>query len=200
MDLSWTKIKELQSSIEHLEGLRNLRLRECSKLVSLPENMGNLKSLGYVNEERSGISQVPDSIADLNEIKSLSFAGCRGLVLPTLLSGLCSSTELDLKDCGITEIPQDIGSVSALEKMDLSGNNFENLPASMKQISRLRYLYLINCNMLQTLPELPLRLKLLEARNCKELQAAPIFARASIMSTRIRCIGAGNTIQTQTLP
>ncbi|KAH9778157.1 ADP-ribosyl cyclase/cyclic ADP-ribose hydrolase [Citrus sinensis] len=173
MDLSWTKIKELKSSIDHLEGLRNLKLRECSKLVSLPENLGSLKSLVYIEAERSAISQVPASIAHLNEVKSLSFAGCRNLVLPTLLSGLCSLTELDLKDCGIREIPQDIGSVFALEKIDLSGNNFETLPASMKQLSRLRYLYLINCYMLQTLPELPLRLKLLEARNCKQLRSLP---------------------------
>ncbi|KAH9722183.1 ADP-ribosyl cyclase/cyclic ADP-ribose hydrolase [Citrus sinensis] len=173
MDLSWTKIKELKSSIDHLERLRNLKLRECSKLVSLPENLGNLKSLVYIEAERSAISQVPASIARLNEVKSLSFAGCRSLVLPKLLSGLCSLTELDLKDSGITEIPQDIGSVFALEKIDLSGNNFETLPASMKQLSRLRYLYLMNCNMLQTLPELPLRLKLLEARNCKQLRSLP---------------------------
>lgn len=93
-----------------------MKLRECSKLVSLPENLGSLKSLVYIEAERSAISQVPASIAHLNEVKSLSFAGCRNLVLPTLLSGLCSLTELDLKDCGIREIPQDIGSVFALEK------------------------------------------------------------------------------------
>ncbi|KAK2640279.1 hypothetical protein Ddye_028074 [Dipteronia dyeriana] len=43
----------------------------------------------------------------------------------------------------------------------------------MKQLSNLRYLQVNNCNMLQSLTELPLSLKFLSASGCKQLQSIP---------------------------
>ncbi|KAJ0025651.1 hypothetical protein Pint_07340 [Pistacia integerrima] len=43
----------------------------------------------------------------------------------------------------------------------------------MKQFSGLKQLFLSNCNMLQSLPELPWSLSYLEAINCKQLQSLP---------------------------
>ncbi|KAH9724836.1 Disease resistance-like protein DSC1 [Citrus sinensis] len=173
IDLRETAIRNLPSSIEYLEGLRKLDLGDCSELASLPEKLENLKSLKYLNAEFSAIGQLPSSISDLNQLKKLKFSGCRGLVLPPLLSGLSSLTELHLTDCNITEIPPDIGSLSSIVWLALSGNHFERLPTSVKQLSQLRYLHLSNCNMLQSLPELPIYLVYLEAKNCKRLQTLP---------------------------
>ncbi|KAH9783028.1 Disease resistance-like protein DSC1 [Citrus sinensis] len=173
IDLESTAVKELPSSVEQLKGLRELILEDCSELSKLPENLGNLKSLKRLFAKRSAISKLPSSIAYLDEVIELSFHGCRGLVLPPILSGLSSLTKLDLSDCDVMEIPQDIGRASSLEILDISGNDFDSLPASIKQLSRLRELYLSNCSMLQSLPELPLRVKLLDASNCKQLQSLP---------------------------
>lgn len=170
--LDLTATKKLPSSIEHLEGLTNLSLRDCLKLHSLPENIGNVKSLENICAEGSTISQLPSSIADLNKLKEASFSGCKGLVLPPL-SGLSSVTKLDLSNCNITEIPQDIGHVSSLQSLDLRGNHFETLPASIKRLSQLRSLDLSKCIMLRSLPELPLRLNYLIANNCNQLQYLP---------------------------
>ncbi|KAJ4723598.1 Disease resistance protein [Melia azedarach] len=172
IDLVSTKIKELPSSIEHVEGLTKLRLSDCSELYSLPENLQKLKSLKLIRGENSAICQLPSSITDLDQLEKLSFSGCKGLVLPPL-SGISNFKELCLNDCDIREIPLDIGCLSSLERLYLRGNNFESLPTSIKQLSCLTSLHLSNCNMLQSLPELPLRLEFFEAKNCKQLQTLP---------------------------
>ncbi|KAH9780915.1 ADP-ribosyl cyclase/cyclic ADP-ribose hydrolase [Citrus sinensis] len=168
-----SNIKELPFSIENLEGLKQLKLTGCTKLGSLPENLGNLKSLERLDAGLLAIPQAPSSIVDLNKLETLSLFECRGLVLPPLLSGLSSLKKLELRDCEIMEIPPDIGSPSSLEILNLSGNNFESLPTSISQLSRLRWLYLANCIMLQSLPELPPLLVVLGASDCKRLQFLP---------------------------
>ncbi|KAK9205687.1 hypothetical protein WN943_015956 [Citrus x changshan-huyou] len=44
IDLRLTAIKELPSSVEHLEGLKELRMEYCHKLGKLPDNLGSLRS------------------------------------------------------------------------------------------------------------------------------------------------------------
>ncbi|ESR63258.1 hypothetical protein CICLE_v10013959mg, partial [Citrus x clementina] len=180
-----TRLKRLSTSICKLKSLCRLELQHCSELESFPEILEEMECLEYINlswtpiKERhlqlnalDGLQlycQLPSSAADLNEFKSVAFSGCKNLVLPLLLPVLSSVRSLDLRDCGITKIPKEIGSLSSVEVLDLSGNKFESLPASVKQLSQLKCLYLRNCNMLQSIPELPLRLERLDARNCKRL-------------------------------
>ncbi|KAJ4723396.1 Disease resistance protein [Melia azedarach] len=170
--LKSTMIKELPSSIENVEGLEFLHLAGCSEIHSLPENLRNLKSLVGIFGEKTAITQIPYSIRDLNKIGKLKFSGCRGFVLPPL-SIFSSLTDLTIDYCDVKEIPHDIGCLSSLAVLNIAGNNFESLPTSIKQLFRLFQLILNNCNMLQSLPELPISLGYLEARNCKRLQSLP---------------------------
>ncbi|KAJ4723236.1 Disease resistance protein (TIR-NBS-LRR class) family [Melia azedarach] len=172
IDLESTAIKELPSSIENVEGLEYLNLTNCSQIHSLPENLQKLKSLSVILGEKSAITQVTYFIRDSNKITSLQFSGCSGFVLPPL-SGFSSLKELIIDDCEVKEIPQDIGCLSSLEYLNLEGNNFESLPTSIKQLSKLYRLILRNCNMLQSLPELPTGVDYLQATNCKRLQSLP---------------------------
>lgn len=114
------------SSIEHIEGLKYLKLTACTKFGFLPESLCNLKKL-----------------------QKLSLSRCSCLVL----SGLSS--------------------LSSLKSLNLSGHNFESLPTSISQLPRLKCLHLINCNMIRSLPELPLCLNYLNASDCKRLQSLP---------------------------
>nr|AEE43932.1 TIR-NBS-LRR resistance protein muRdr1H [Rosa multiflora] len=61
---------------------------------------------------------------------------------------------LKLNDCNLCEgeIPNDIGSLSSLQRLELRGNNFVSLPAS---IHLLEDVDVENCKRLQQLPELP---------------------------------------------
>ncbi|KAH9726912.1 ADP-ribosyl cyclase/cyclic ADP-ribose hydrolase [Citrus sinensis] len=175
INLDGTAIPELPSTFENLPGLEVLFVDDCSKLDKLPDNIGNLESLDYISAAGSAISQLPSSVADSNALRILDFSRCKGLVsLPrSLLLGLSSLGLLHIRNCAVMEILQEIACLSSLTGLHLSGNNFESLPASIKQLSQLSSLDLKDCKMLQSLPELPLCLKSLDLMDCKILQSLP---------------------------
>ncbi|KAH9726894.1 ADP-ribosyl cyclase/cyclic ADP-ribose hydrolase [Citrus sinensis] len=175
INLDRTAIAELPSSFENLPGLKKLSVSDCSKLDKLPDNIGNLESLRHISAAGSAISQLPSSVADSNVLEILEFSRCKGLVsLPrSLLLGLSSLGRLNISYCAVMEIPQEIACLSSLTGLDLSGNNFECLPASIRQLSRLWSLDLEGCKMLQSLPELPLCLESLDLTDCKMLRSLP---------------------------
>ncbi|XP_024043074.1 disease resistance-like protein DSC1 [Citrus clementina] len=154
INLGRTTVTELPPSFENLEGLGTLGLESWSEL-------GNLKSFQYIGAHGSTISQLPHLLSHLVSLHA------------SLLSGLSSLNWLNLNNCALTAIPEEIGCLPSLEWLELRGNNFESLPVSIKQLSRLKRLDLSNCSMLQSIPELPPSLKWLQASNCKRLQFLP---------------------------
>ncbi|CAN6938353.1 unnamed protein product [Brassica oleracea] len=83
--------------------------------------------------------------------------------------------ELKLINLNILNIPDDIGQLHSLQKLDLSGNDFENLPTSMKNLSKLKYVRLSNCIKLENLPELT-QLQTLKLSGCSNLKSVLILA------------------------
>uniref|UniRef100_A0A1J3GQ11 TMV resistance protein N n=1 Tax=Noccaea caerulescens TaxID=107243 RepID=A0A1J3GQ11_NOCCA len=81
-----------------------------------------------------------------------------------------SLTELKLINLNILTIPDDIGQLQSLEKLDLSGNDFKSLPTSMTNLSRLKYARLSNCIKLVALPELT-QLQTLKLSGCSNLRS-----------------------------
>ncbi|XP_004307886.1 PREDICTED: TMV resistance protein N-like [Fragaria vesca subsp. vesca] len=84
--------------------------------------------------------------------------------------------ELNLNDCNLCEgeIPNDISSLSSLQSLQLRGNNFVSLPASIHLLSKLRHINVRDCKRLQQLPELPVNHHLhVLADNCTSLQVFP---------------------------
>ena len=154
INLGRTTVTELPSSFENIEGLGTLGLERSSEL-------DNLKSFQYIGVHGSTISQLPHLLSGLVSLPA------------SLLSGLFSLNWLNLNNCALTAIPEEIGCLPSLEWLELRENNFESLPVSIKQLSRLKRLDLSNCSMLQSIPELPPSLKWLQAGNCKRLQSLP---------------------------
>ena len=78
-----------------------------------------------------------------------------GLVLLSI-SGLCSLTKLNIRNCNLQSILSDIGCLLSLEKLDLSQNNFVFIPQSINQLSNLKEFWPENYKSLRLLPELRL--------------------------------------------
>ncbi|TYH86785.1 hypothetical protein ES332_D01G069000v1 [Gossypium tomentosum] len=181
------KLENLPSSIGGCEFLTTLVLSGCSKLEILPENLQQIKSLKKLDLSGIAITTPPSFIFHMKNLKFLSFRGCKGppsrvraywpfissatkgpswdclsLRLPAILSGLSTLKELDLIDCNLDEgvIPNDICSLSSLEILLLSDNNFITLPATLSRLSQLTILTLADCKRLKSLPELPASIKL----------------------------------------
>ena len=182
--LDETGLRDLPSSIEHLNGLVLLNLKNCKELASLPGSISKLTSLKTltlsgcsfkVATNESGIPEEPTSITCLSKAEELSLVGCKGgesksrtLALClcssspreglrlTSLSSLCFLKRLNLRDCNLVEgaVLSDLSSLSSLEYLDLSKNGFITLPGSLFRLPRLRTLILEHCKSLQSLPEI----------------------------------------------
>ncbi|KAK6775889.1 hypothetical protein RDI58_026890 [Solanum bulbocastanum] len=150
----------LPSSICKSKGLVKLHVSKCSKLESLPEEIGDLENLEDLDASYTLISRPPSSIIRLNKLKSLTFEKDKSedrvnFVFPLVNKWLLSLKSLDLSYCNILDggLPEDIGSLYSLKKLCLRGNSFEHLPRSIAQFGALEYLDLSGCKRHTQLPE-----------------------------------------------
>ena len=146
----------------------------------MPDELGDLEALEYLSAKVTAIREVPSSIVRLNNARDIYFNRSKGnkqmgLSLPITLSldSLYNLTYLDLPDCCITELPENIGQLSSLEYLHLSKNNFERIPESIIQLSELSSLYFNYCERLQSLPTLPCSLHKLFAHHCTAMESLP---------------------------
>ncbi|XP_028778717.1 disease resistance-like protein CSA1 [Neltuma alba] len=144
--------------------LVKLNLRECIKVAKLPEFGEGMKKLSYLNVDDTSITRLPESIGSLT---GLEYLNLRGRKIENLSGwNVTSLTELYLSKCGLDDgsIP-DFDSLSLLTVLDISFNDFENLP-DLCGLSRLVFLSLDYCRRLKLLPRLPPRLIRLHAFGC----------------------------------
>jgi hypothetical protein len=190
-------LESIPSSISGLKSLKRLDVSDCSELKNIPENLGELESLEEFDASGTSIRQPPASIFLLKNLKVLSFNGCKRIavnltdqVLPSL-SGLCSLEELDLRACNLGEgaVPEDIGCLSSLRSLNLSRNNFVSLPKSINQLSRLEKLALNDCVMLESLPEVPLKVQKVKLDGCLRLKEIPDPIKlSSLKRSEFKCL------------
>jgi hypothetical protein len=190
-------LKNLPESISNLYSLETLNLSDCIKIDKLPNQLGNMVALTELHADGTAIKQLPYSFSLLKKLKTLSLHGWKGQsseswmsrfwswispkctepinLLPISVSGLCSLRKLNLGCCNLSddEIPIDLGSLSSLEELNLSGNKFRSLPRCIGRIAKLSYLVLRGCRSLQSISELPASLRSLEADGCSSLQSLP---------------------------
>jgi Leucine-rich repeat (LRR) protein len=180
LKLDGTVIEELPLSFEGLSGLQTLSLQNCKNLSSFPSVIHCLSSLEILVLSHCSSLFEPDKTT----ITQLALKICKYLLFPkesldpnthsifNSLSDLSFLIFLDLSYCNLLDgaIPSDLGHLSSLEIVNLSGNEFERIPDSICQLSNLESLYLSNCNKLQALPKLPLSLIYLYVENCPKLE------------------------------
>ncbi|XP_049410687.1 TMV resistance protein N-like [Solanum stenotomum] len=167
LDLSdMEKLVALPSNIGMLKGLVKLDVSLCSKLGSLPEEIGDLENLVKLDASYTRISQPPSSIIRLN---NLIFLRLRSLKL------------LNLNFCNIIDggLPEDIGCLSSLKELHLSGNDFEHLPGSIAQLGALQTLYLTYCERITQLPKFPEHLNTIFADWSSDLICNSLFQNIS---------------------
>ncbi|KAK7378105.1 hypothetical protein VNO80_03541 [Phaseolus coccineus] len=187
----------LPNTFSNLKSLRRLNISGCSKISKLPDNLNENEALESLNASGTAIREVPSSIVLLKNLRLLLFRGCKGLtsnpwnsllpfekilrfnshptpkrlILPTF-SGLSSLKKLDLSYCNLHDgsIPEDLGCLSSLVTLDLSGNNFVRLPDCISELLKLEKLLLKCCPSLESFPKLPPEIHYVNASDCGSMK------------------------------
>lgn len=100
---------------------------------------------------KSGITELPPEIGQLNALRSLYLGDNKITKLPPEIREMKSLNFIDLKGNKLKNLPPEIGDMSFLQVIDLNRNNLSNLPLEIGKLHDLRVLYL-NYNQLNSLP------------------------------------------------
>nr|XP_048319796.1 probable WRKY transcription factor 19 isoform X2 [Ziziphus jujuba var. spinosa] len=150
IDLRGTGIEKLPESIENIEKLKHLNLKDCKRLKILPQSIWKLKYL-----------------------EKLILLDCPNLQgkFPEICDVMECLNEIDLGGTRIEELPESIENLTGLTTLNLgSCPQIKFLPNSLCKLSRLVTLKLEECSSLEELPRLPLGLEKLDIKYCESLE------------------------------
>ncbi|CAN6544885.1 unnamed protein product [Malus baccata var. baccata] len=171
LSLIQTAVKELPSSICELKYLESLYLTCCIRFSKFPEILKPMEHLVSLILIGTAVEMLPSSIGNLNGLQNLNLCGCDQLKdVPTSIYSLTNLKRLNFNKCGrLEKLPSSSVGFLSLEALYLSKSGILEIPASIKQASRLSILELCSCERLQSIPELPVLCNV-NARNCLSLK------------------------------
>lgn len=191
--LQGTAIKVIPTSVEDLQKLFLLNLKDCKALVSLPDCLGKLRSLQELI--LSGCSKLeifPELKENMKSIKILLLDGTAIKQMPMLLH--CSHSQGQpiankpfLNPHEHRGLSDNYGISSSLLSLCLSGNDLESLQTNISQLYQLKWLDLKNCKKLKSVPVLPPNLKCLDAHGCDSLEKVGSPLAILVVTGQIHC-------------
>lgn len=185
--LQRTAIKCIPTSIEDLQKLYLLDLKDCKVLVSLPDCLGKLRALQELI--LSGCSKLeifPELKENMKLIKILLLDGTAIKQMPMLLQ--CSQSQGQaFANKTFPNSLSDYRISSSLLSLCLSGNDIESLQANISQLYHLKWLDLKNCKKLKSVPVLPPNLKCLDAHGCDSLEKVGSPLALLMVTGKIHC-------------
>ncbi|RXH81128.1 hypothetical protein DVH24_005042 [Malus domestica] len=174
-----TSLSEVPDII-NLRSLMTFILSGCSRIEKLSEIGEDMKQLKELHLDGTAIEVLPTSIKHLTGLTVLNLKDCNNLLcLPDIIcTSLTSLQTLTISGCAnLKELPENLGCLKCLQELDATGTAIKQLPASIKDLTRLSKLYLRYCKNLCSLPatictSLTL-LQILNLSGCSSLDELP---------------------------
>ncbi|KAJ0954867.1 putative TIR domain, P-loop containing nucleoside triphosphate hydrolase [Helianthus annuus] len=148
-------IEEVPSSIGNLHMLVSLDLNWCTNLKSLPGSICSLQHLTTLNLQHTNIEEMPEDLGQLECLEYLNLFHTNVKYLPGSICMLKHLKTLYLSLCKYLEkLPEDVGQLESLEILDLGNcRNLREIPNSICELKCLKQLHLFGCERLEKLPE-----------------------------------------------
>ncbi|KAL3746372.1 hypothetical protein ACJRO7_015345 [Eucalyptus globulus] len=157
LTLDGAKIDWVPETFDFPPNLERLSLRKCEKLFGLPRSICTLKQLEEMDLSETGITQLPELVKGLSNLKTLKMECTPLEKFPKDIGKLEKLREIDFSGCTNLEAQDtcDISGLSCLRILRLSSSIVAGLPQGICNLPCLRTLDIRECERLQALPELP---------------------------------------------
>ncbi|WCJ41259.1 Disease resistance protein At4g27190 [Euphorbia peplus] len=149
LNMSKTRITSLPESISKLRNLKQLNLRDCERLTSLPSEIGELKCIELLDLHGTVLNSLPEAVGKLESLKDLevSFYGPLdqreySKLPPQLISSGIISNLHRLNNLSIVVIPGDQRWNDIAESVIEELSHLSNLTSLRFYFSELRHLQL----------------------------------------------------------
>lgn len=87
-------------------------------ITYLPNSIGRLSNLCYLDLSHTALETLPDSICDLCNLQTLMLTNCRSLTsFPPRICNLINLRCLDIRDSGVQEMPLEMEKVTSLRTL-----------------------------------------------------------------------------------
>jgi Leucine rich repeat len=121
---------------ERIAGLRSLRTLDLGHnlLTNVPQALGDLEGLSdflYLHDNR--LTSLPESLGRLGRLRYLNISENAFKMLPECICNMKGLIELRLSDNHLTELPETIGQLSELRELHLRNNELRSLPNARRQ-------------------------------------------------------------------
>jgi len=113
-------------------------------LFVLPESIGNLNNLNFLNLCRNNLSDLPKSIDKLKNLNILTLCKNNFKTFPKSIYKLNNLKAFAIDDNYLTEIPEWFCHMTTLEYLDLSKNKISKIPESISNLINLKELYIVH--------------------------------------------------------
>nr|GEY27883.1 NB-ARC domains-containing protein [Tanacetum cinerariifolium] len=217
IDLSFSKELIKIPDLTSTPKLVKLNLKGCTKLKELHESLLRHKSLKYINLTGcTHLQSLGRNKMEMESLVTLLLSGCSNLeYIPEFGQNMKCLENLYLDGTNIKKLPESLGELHNLRKLDASETSIEEIPLSIRYMKRLRLLLPDFIGLLHRLISLDLsgndfvhlpasisllsNLKMLCLNSCKRLQSVPKLSKVnedtlSGLPSRFRYIMSGEEV------
>ena len=160
LQISISKINSLPNKIGLLKSIQKIHF-PFSNVSKFPFSFFNLSLLLHLNLRSNRLTEIPVEIGKVNSIRTIDLR-CNGIEkIPNSISKCENLEELLLSQNSLKEIPIEIGNLGSLRKLNLSNNSIDTIPKEIGNLSTLEELNL-SSNNLKELPHEIQKLKSLK--------------------------------------
>jgi len=134
---SYLSRKVVEDLLPKLKRLRVLSLKDYRNINLLPESVGSLVELRYLDLSFTGIKSLPDATCNLYNLQTLNLTCCRNLTeLPLNFGKLINLRHLDISETKIKEMPMQIVGLNNLQTLTDFSVGKQDTGLSVKELGK----------------------------------------------------------------